>query len=319
MVPVAAAEVRVVTTTPSYADITRRVGGDHVSVEAVMRGPENVHNVSPRPSQMMKLKKADLWVHSGLDGEPWAPLLVKGARNPKLLRGQPGDVDVSRGIALREVPGRGGLTRALGDIHIYGNTHYALDPLNGVIIARTIADALKRADPSHAREYEANYQTYAAELKELTNRLIGRIQPYHGTRLVTYHRSWVYFLERFGLESIGEIEPRPGIAPGPRHLRECVESMNAQGVRIVAVERYNSRRDAEVVAGRAGGVAVVLAHEVGSVPEVDSYERIFEYNIEVLIDAFEKSGVAPGGSDQSVPTGADAPTPAGDVPPGDNP
>jgi zinc/manganese transport system substrate-binding protein len=319
MVPVAAAEVRVVTTTPSYADITRRVGGDHVSVEAVMRGPENVHNVSPTPSQMMKLKKADLWVHSGLDAEPWAPLLVKGARNPRLLPGQPGDVDVSRGIALREVPGRGGLTRALGDIHIYGNTHFALDPLNGVIIGRTIADALQRADPSHAEEYEANYMKHAKELRELTDRLIERIKPYRGARIVTYHRSWVYFLERFGLQSIGEIEPRPGIAPGPQHLRDCVQTMKAQRVRVIVVEAFNSRRDAEVVAERVGGVAVVLAHDVGAVPGVDSYGQVFEHNIDVLIEAFREVGFALGGSADASPAPADAGAASRDDHAGENP
>ena len=116
--PVEAA-VRVVTTTPGYAAIVRQIGGSHVSVESIMRGPENVHNVSPRPSQMMKLKKAKLFVHSGLDAEAWVPLLIKGARNPRLLPGKPGYVDVSRGIRHMGVPKRGQLTRALGDIHVY--------------------------------------------------------------------------------------------------------------------------------------------------------------------------------------------------------
>ncbi len=291
------AKVQVVTTTPGYADIVRQIGKDYVVAEAVMRGPENVHNVSPTPAQMMKLKKADLWIHSGLDAEPWAPLLVKGARNEKLLPGQSGDVDVSRGIALKEVPGRGGLTRALGDIHMYGNTHFGLDPLNGVIIARTITDALKRVDAANEALYESGFQEYSQRLRDLATRLTEEMKPFSGVPVVTYHRSWPYFLDRFGLRSIGEVEPKPGVTPGPQHLQSCIDTMKSANCKIVIVETYNSKKDADFVANHVGGKAVVLAQEVGSIPEVDTYEKMFEHNISVLIKAFKEVGVT--GSDDS--------------------
>lgn len=292
--PIAAhAAVGVVTTTPIYADIVAQIGGPHVTVESIMRGPENVHNVRPKPSHMIKLKRADLFIHSGLDGELWAPLLIKGARNPNLRRGAPGNVDVSARIALKEVPGAAGLTRALGDIHVYGNTHYALDPLNGVIIARTITDALKRTDPTHADAFEQNYTAYATRLQTLTQTLTRRIAPYRGTPVVTYHRTWPYFLDRFRLKKVAEVEPKPGISPGPRHLAACVDAMNAAGAKIVIVETFNSRQNAEAVARRANGVAVVLAQEVHALPDVDTYEQLFEYNVEQLLDAFRQVGAKP--------------------------
>lgn len=287
------AEIRVVTTTPALEDITRNVGGDYVSVESVMRGPEDVHNVAPRPSHMMRLRRADLFVHAGLDAELWAPLLVKGARNAKLLAGQPGNVDVSRGIVLKEVPTGGSLTRALGDIHAYGNTHYALDPLNGLVIARTITDALKRTDPAHASEFEQNYALYATRLRQLVDELVVAMRPYEGTPVVTYHRAWTYFLDRFGLVSVGEVEPKPGIAPGPQHLSDCVSRMKAAGAMVVIVETYNDRHSGERVAERVGGAAVVLAQEVRAVPEVESYEQLFRFNVDKMIEAFEKVGVEP--------------------------
>ncbi|NOT00156.1 MAG: zinc ABC transporter substrate-binding protein [Phycisphaerales bacterium] len=283
-------EVRVVTTTPAFADIVRNVGGTHVSVESVMRGPEDVHSVSPRPSQMMLLKRAALFVHAGLDGEPWAPLLVKGARNPNLLPGATGNVDVSAGIVLKEVPSRAQMTRALGDIHAFGNTHYALDPLNGVIIARTVAEALKGVDAGNAGEYESNCLQYEGRLRAMTARLVEAMRPYAGARVVTYHRSWPYFLDRFGLVSIGEVEPKPGISPGPRHFSECVEKMNAQNARVVIVEAFNPLENAEAVASRVGGRAVVMAQDVKALPGVDSYESLFEHNVGKLIEAFKAVG-----------------------------
>jgi len=291
------AAVRVVTTTPGYADIVKQIGGAHVSVVSIMRGPENVHNVSPRPSQMMKLKKAKLFVHSGLDGEAWAPLLVKGARNANLLSGKPGNVDVSRGIRLMEVPKGGQLTRALGDIHVYGNTHYALDPLNVVVIARTITDALKRVEPGAADAFEANYKAYARRMRDLSDRLVEKMKPFKGTPVVTYHRTWPYFLHRFGLVSIGEVEPKPGISPGPKHLIECVENMQSRGAKVVLVETFNNLQNAQSVAGRVGGKAIVMAQEVKAISGVDTYEKLFEHDIDALVAAFKELGIKPNPSE----------------------
>ncbi len=289
----ALAQLRVVTTTPTLADITRQVGGEHVIVESIMRGPENVHNVVPKPSFMTKLRKADLFIHSGLDAEGWVPQVVKGARVPDLLPGGPGNVDVSPGITLKEVPARDGFSRALGDIHVYGNTHYMLDPLNGVIVAQTIADRLGRADPANRDEYQSRAAAYEARLRAMADRLVKELEPYRDTPVATYHRMWPYFLDRFGLRRVAEIEPKPGIAPGPGHLTECVVAMEAAGAKIILVETFNPFKNAESVAERAGGKAVLLAQEVGALPDVDTYEKLFEHDVAALLTAFKELGIQP--------------------------
>lgn len=293
MPALATGKVRIVATTPGLADIAKNVGGQYVSVESLMRGPENIHHVKPKPSYVIKVKRADLFVHTGLDIELWASQLVKSARNTNLLPGHPGDVDVSRGIQLKEVPQRGQLSRALGDIHVYGNPHFNLDPLNGIIIARNIADALKRTDPAHAADYQKNYESYAQKLRDLTARLVEKMRPYAGTKVVVYHRAWPYFRDRFGLVKVDEVEPKPGISPGPQHLASCVETMKADGAKIVMVETYNSKKNAQFIADHVGGRAVVMAQEVRAVKGVDTYEKMFEYNVNTLIDAFKAVGIQP--------------------------
>src|SRR5436190_22618408 len=123
----ARADLKIVTTASDYADIARQIGGDKVEVHSVMKGPENVHNVLAKPTEMVYLNKADLFVHSGLDAEPWRDNLLKGARNPKVLMGKPGYVDMSQGIELKEVP-TGKVDRSQGDVHAYGNPHYTGSP-----------------------------------------------------------------------------------------------------------------------------------------------------------------------------------------------
>ncbi len=292
LVPIASfATANVVTTTPIHADLVRKIGGEHVKVESLMRGPENAHNVIPKPSFIIKLRKADLFVHTGLDAEPWVPVLLKSARRDRLLPGGEAYVDLSAGIALKEVPERGELTRAQGDIHVYGNPHYALDPLNGIRMARTIAEALARLDPAHAESFDASYQAFARRMHRLVEQWVARLEPHGRVPVATYHRAWTYFLDRFFLEEVAEVEPKPGIAPGPRHLTECVERMKAEGARIVILTTFSNEKNGQLVAQRAGGRALVLAQEVNALPNVEEYEDIFEHNVEALLAAYRELGL----------------------------
>jgi ABC-type Zn uptake system ZnuABC Zn-binding protein ZnuA len=287
----ALADVRVVTTNPSLADLTRQVGGEQVRVESLMRGPENPHNVIPKPSFVMKLRKADLFVHLGLDAEPWVPNLVRSARRERLLAGGEGNIDASRGIELLEVPTRGELTRALGDIHVFGNTHYMLDPLNGIVVGRTIAQALARVDPEHAAHFEEGARELERSLRALTQTLLERMKPLAGTRVVSYHRTWPYFLKRFALQKLAEVEPKPGIAPGPRHVTRVAEQMKQHGVGLVIVETFSNQKTARRVAELAGGRAVLLAQEVNALSGVETYQALFEHNVEVLLAVQRESGL----------------------------
>lgn len=98
------ATLRIVTTTTDYADIAKQIGKDKVEVHSVMKGPENVHNVMAKPTEMVELNKADLFVHSGLDTEPWRDNLMKGERNPRIMNNQPGNVDRAMESSSRKFP-----------------------------------------------------------------------------------------------------------------------------------------------------------------------------------------------------------------------
>src|SRR5712671_309597 len=149
----ARANLKIVTTAPDYADIARQIGGDKVDAHSVMKGPENVHNVMAKPTEMVQLNKADLFVHSGLDTEPWRDNLLRGARNPRVNFGQPGWVDMSNGIELKEVP-TGHVGRDQGDIHSYGNPHYTLNPQIAQRMAVTLVKAMIANDPVNADFYK---------------------------------------------------------------------------------------------------------------------------------------------------------------------
>src|SRR5437868_8736991 len=160
---VARAELKIVTTAPDYADIAKQIGGDKVDVHSVMKGPENVHAVIAKPTEMVYLNKADLFVHSGLDTEPWRDNLMKGARNPRILDRQPGNVEMSTGIELKEVP-TGKIGRDQGDVHAYGNPHYTLNPQLAQRMAATLVKAMMGADPANADFYKKNAAAFVNDM-----------------------------------------------------------------------------------------------------------------------------------------------------------
>lgn len=159
-----AAPVKVVTTLPAYASIAQFVGGEQVQAQSIARGDEDAHFVKPKPSYALMLKDADLFVTTGLDLELWAPVLIDKSGNKKIREGQPGYVNASQGIPLVDVPVNP--SRSAGDIHIYGNPHIHTSPLNAKIIARNIANGLKRVDPQGA----AGYGQRLAQFQKLIDR-----------------------------------------------------------------------------------------------------------------------------------------------------
>jgi len=278
----AQAKVAVVTTTPSLADIAKRIGGQQVTVHSLMRGNENPHNVVPKPSFVMKLRSADLFVHTGLDAEPWVSTLLRSARKHELLPGGDANIDASTGIDLLEIPQNNELTRAMGDIHVYGNPHYLLDPLNGVRVGYTLSSRFADFDPTHAHEYATRAKEMDSELTHQTAVLLKRVQSLALCPVVTYHRTWSYFLKRFDITKLGEIEPKPGIASGPRHIAALSREMRRSASRLVISTSYEDRRIASRLAESVGGKHLVLAQDVEALPGVDRYRVLFETNIGIL-------------------------------------
>src|SRR5262249_2585563 len=229
----AAGKLYVVTTTSDLACIAREVGGDKVEVESLALGTQDPHFVDPKPSFIVKLNRADLYIKRGLDIEVgWAPVLEKGARNENILSGGRGYVDASIGIAPLEIPG-GVVSRALGDVHPYGNPHYQLDPANAKVIAKNIVDGLIRVDAANRTSYEARLADFSGRLDERVAGWVHTLAPYRGAKIVTYHKSWDYFAQRFGLEIIGNMEPKPGVAPSPAHLAQLITLMQDQHCKLV--------------------------------------------------------------------------------------
>src|SRR5215216_4473122 len=151
-----AAQLQVVTSTTDLYDIAKAVGGNKITATHIGEGYQDPHFIEAKPSFVLQLRSADVWAFVGLDLEiGWMPLLLQGARNPKLQPGQPGYVDASRVIPVLDMA-RGNLDRSQGDVHPLGNPHYWLDPENGRRIAKLFRETFSQLDPKNASVYAAN-------------------------------------------------------------------------------------------------------------------------------------------------------------------
>ncbi len=288
--PTARAAVNVMTTTEDLADLARQVGGDKVKVESIARGYQDPHFVEAKPSFILKLAKADLLVVVGRELEiGWLPPLVQQCRNARIQAGADGYLDASLTAKILEIP-TGQITRAMGDVHPLGNPHYWLDPGNGRRIAKAIADKLSRMAPADAAFFASRYADFDKRLAEAEKRWDATMAPYKGLKVVTYHRSWPNFVDRFGLDVIGYVEPRPGIPPSPRHTIDLIGEMKRQNVRILIVEPYFDLKTPQSIGRETGAKVVVLPPSVGGEKEITDYISLFDFDVNLLVAAIKETG-----------------------------
>jgi len=251
----AAAQLRVVATTPDLGSIAKEIGGDKVTVVALAKPTEDPHFVDAKPSHIVTLNRADALIEGGAELElGWLPPLLENSRNGKIAAGAPGRIVASDGVKMLEVPTS--FDRSKGDVHSLGNPHFLIDPVNVKIIARNIASHFSEIDPKNAATYNGNLSRFNAKLDTKFAGWQKQLAPYRGARIVTYHKDFPYLAERFGLTIVAELEAKPGIAPSPAHLAEVIGKMKSTNAKVILVQPFQNRRTAETVARQTGATVL---------------------------------------------------------------
>src|SRR6185295_2645194 len=232
----AEAKLRVVSSLQDFASIAQSIGGDRIETFALAKGYQDPHFVDAKPSFVLQLSRADLLIVAGLELEiGYLPPLLDQSRNAKIHPGNPGYLDASAGCEILQRP-TAQVTRAMGDVHPFGNPHYWTDPNNGRVIARSIAAKLSELDPAGSAVYQKNLAAFEQRLTQKEAEWAAKMAPYAGAKVVTFHNSWPNFAKHFKLNVVGHIEPKPGIPPSPTHTLEIINLIQAQKVPVILVE-----------------------------------------------------------------------------------
>jgi len=281
----AQAKLRVVSSLQDFAAIAQSIGGDRVETASLAKGYQDPHFVDAKPSFVLQLSRADLLIAAGLELEiGYLPPLIDQSRNDKIHPGNPGYLDASVGCDILQRPTTQ-VTRAMGDVHPYGNPHYWTDPENGRVIARAIAARLTQLDPAGRDAYAKNLAAFEQKLTAKEKEWDAKMAPYAGTKVVTFHDSWPNFAKRFKLQILGHVEPKPGIPPSPTHTLEIVNLIGAQKVPLILVEPYFDMKTPNYIAGKTGATVVVLYPSVGGTPAIKDYFALFDTDVDALVNA----------------------------------
>ncbi len=268
-------KLNVVTTTQDPGAIARAIGGDRVNVKALAKGFQDPHFLDPKPTFMVELNRADLFVVIGLDLEVgYAGALISGAHNDKIAPGQPGYLDLSTGITPIEV--MAAADRGQGDSHPTGNPHYWLDPENGRKMARAIAARLTQLDPDGKALYAANLAAFEKTLTAKLEEWTAKLSKLAGQPIITYHRSWSYFAARFQLNVVDFVEPKPGIPPTPGHTLELIKLVQAKNIKVILMEVFYDKRFPELIASKSGVKVAAVPNSVGGTEKVTTYFELFD-------------------------------------------
>jgi zinc/manganese transport system substrate-binding protein len=324
----AADKIQVVTSFSDYAEIARVIGGDKVNIDYISQGDQDPHFVAPKPSLALKLKKADIWITTGLDLEMWSTTLLDKARNKKIMDGAKGFVTVHNGIHLQQKH-ETAMTRTEGDIHLYGNPHIHTGPLNWKKIAENILIGLIKNDPNSESYYMDNYtkfcdrldrQLFGDELVEMigAERLeklllsggfyelleksykgeplkkhlggwLKKAEQLRGMKVIAYHKNWAYFTQTFGLEVVEYIEHKPGIPPSAKHVQEIARIIDQQNIRLMLVASYFEHNTPKMIEKRTGIKAVFLPFSCKGNDQVPDNFALIDYWLDSMLDGLKSS------------------------------
>jgi len=157
-------KLKVVTTLSYLGEVARAVGGDEVEVEVLAPLNLDPHFIQATPARSLTVSKADVLLESGVQLELWSERVIDGARNQQIRPGFPGHAYCAVGIKPLQVPRV--QSRASGDVHVGGNPHVWLDPLNLKQIAKNVETCLARVRPGASEAFAKNRKAFAEKIDE---------------------------------------------------------------------------------------------------------------------------------------------------------
>lgn len=268
------APLKAVVTIFPLGDLFKRVGGDIVDVEILLKPGQSPHTYEPSPGDMKWIESSDVVVMAGFGLETWLDKLLKASPQKSRL-----EMDISK--AVKNPISAEPLDEAHeSHAHAHGfiNPHYWLDPdimANAVML---MGEKLAERLPAESKAIMSRANSLAAELNALDSEISKRLSgPGLGRDFVAFHNAWPYFARRYGLRVAGVIETAPGREPSARHIVQLVKEIKRSKARAVMVEPQFSQRLGQTLAQEAG-VKTAVVDPIGGSSGGKSYFDLMRNN-----------------------------------------
>ncbi|MDD2789723.1 MAG: metal ABC transporter substrate-binding protein [Sulfurimonas sp.] len=270
------AHMNIAVSYPYIGAITKAIGGDHVDTVVLAKGNWDPHFVVPRPSLIAKMRSADALIMNGGQLEiGWLPPLINRAANPKTQTNAKSFLNLSHNVVLLHKPQN--VDRSGGDVHPDGNPHFHLNPANILVLAKRIEEFLISLDGEHRTIYEDNYAAFSAEWTKNMEVWKDTMADKRGKKVIQYHDNLAYFNDAYGLQSVGTIEPLPGIPPSSRHTLELIQLIEREKPCCVLHDVYHSTKTAEFISEKTGIKVILMPHDIGALESIEDLKSLFDY------------------------------------------
>ena len=317
--------LNVVATLTDYAVFAREIGGERVSVKNIVEGNQDAHFIRPKPSFVNMVRKADVLISTGLDLELWLPSVVNKSGNIHVRSGQPGYVAASHGMHLLEKPKilsriEGGV-HIYGNPHVTcspvnmkaaarniavglikndpeGKDYYEknlnalLEKIDCNLFGAELVEIVggdrlcNLAEKGALIPFLEKQKVHGKPLVDYLGGWMAKMLPVRGKPVVTYHKNWIYFVNLFGIEEAGTVEPKPGIPPSPKHVTDLIVMMRSRNIKIILAANYFDKQKIETVAEKVEGTPVIVPLYVGGVAGVNDYFELVDFWVNSLFNAY---------------------------------
>lgn len=259
--------------------LVQAVGGKVLDTFSIAKGTQDPHQIDAKPSFIVKFRKANLVVSQGLELEAaWLDPLIRDSRNPDIAAGSKGSLELGPMLDPIEVM-RGNVSRGEGDVHPLGNPHFQLDPIRLGRAAKMIAQRLAELDPTNQQVFISNADTFQKNLEDKYKQWKKRLEKVGIKEFVSYHKSFSYFADRFGIKNVLYLEPKPGIPPTTSHTIEVIKQMKERNINLILIENFfddsiRGKIESAIPTVKVFKVPVYVGGEPGITKNEDLIEKI---------------------------------------------
>ena len=317
-------KLNVVTTSADYAFIVEYLAGDKAEVSNIIEPDQDPHGVKAKPSIAQKIAAADLLVATGLDLEMWLPSLIDKAGNEKVREGQDGYVAVQYGLGLLEKPTSldrsQGDVHVYGNPHFHTSPLNAKVIARNIAIGLIKNDPAneayykKRLKDFHTEINQRMFGTKLVKLlgaktlsklaesgnlvpflkkKKVKGKLLidslggwmKKAMPLRGTKVVSYHKNWAYFAGLFGIEMMGEIEPKPGIPPSARDVANIINTMTRNNIKVIFAANYFDENKVKLICEKVGARPIIVPLSTRGEDAAKDYFALIDLWLNRLLEA----------------------------------
>ena len=267
-------KVRVVASAELFADFVRNVGGGRVEVTALVPGNADPHTYEPVPRKVEDVANADLIVINGVGLEATLTGLINN--------------NVRKGVPVIEMAA--GLPLIGGDVNEpAGNPHLWMDPQYAIHYVEQIRDGLIQVDPTGEATYNSNAAAYIEQLGALDSEIATDMAaiPQDRRKLVTFHDSFPYFAQRYGLQVVGTVVESPGKEPSARDMARLEDKIRNENIHVVFKEPELNAQLLEMAAQDAGAKVETLLN-IAYAGDVHSYIEMMRFDAQQLVQGLSQ-------------------------------